>query len=80
MFTVTCLFTFPDGATASAAVTVPSPHSDARVKYTGAADRLPDRFEMCYSTVLPVWARRVARQTGATVTVSENGKYDWHAE
>jgi len=80
MYTFTAAFTFPDGATASASVTMEAPERRAEVNYAGEFSRLPDRFEKTFHSVLRAWATQVAEQIGATVEFTEEGKFEWWAE
>ena len=80
MFTLTCHFQFPDGAVALASVSVPAPEDAAAVQYAGDSDRLPDKFAESEASTLRVWAKRVAVQLGAHLTLTDAGEYDTWAE
>ena len=79
MLTITCHFQFPDGVTALASASAPSPHSDVEVKYAGDFERLPDRLPLRHVSVIKIWAERVAEAAGAKLSISETGLYDWWA-
>jgi hypothetical protein len=80
MVTVTCLFKFPDALTAEARLAVEAPEQDAPVMYSGHAEKLPDKFTELDAATLRVWAKRVARQTGARLQIRQAGRYTWWAQ
>ncbi|MHC1762798.1 MAG: hypothetical protein AB9869_00620 [Verrucomicrobiia bacterium] len=77
---MTCHFRFADGETASASVSVHSPEAEAAVSYSGASDRLPDRFPTADAAFLHAWADQVAAKVCARLTITEAGQYDFWAE
>lgn len=79
MFTLTCKLTFPDGKIVTGKVSAESPHDDNAVIYTGAVDRLPDRYETAFPSFLAVVFKNAARETGATFSERSSGNYDCFA-
>jgi hypothetical protein len=80
MVTTLCHFQFPDGRFALAQVRVEAPEDAAPVQYAGESDLLPDKFTESEASTLRVWAKRVAKQVGAELTITEAGQYDTWAE
>jgi hypothetical protein len=80
MVTAKFTLTFPDGQTVVAEIQAETPDREEPVKYTGAVERLPEKFETADERVLRAWAAGMARETGATVTENVEGQYDSWAE
>ena len=80
MFTQACVLTLKDGITIQAKVIAASPHDEQRVAYSGAADRLPRRFEKCSPPLLVALFKNIAAEIGARLTVRSSGVYDCWAE
>jgi hypothetical protein len=80
MVTAKFTLTFPDGAIATAQIKAESADAEYEVAYSGAVERLPERFDTADVRVLRAWAKGVARETGAAVNEQIEGEYDRFAE
>ena len=80
MLTAKFTLTFPDGAIATAEIEAESADAEYNVVYSGAVDRLPEKFDTADVRVLHAWAKHVMKQTGAAVNEQIEGEYDRFAE
>jgi hypothetical protein len=80
MLTAKFTLTFPDGAIATAQIEAESADAEYNVVYSGAVDRLPEKFDTADVRVLSAWAKNVVKETGAAVNEQIEGEYDRFAE
>jgi hypothetical protein len=76
MITTTCTLTFKDGTTVAGRVAVETPFDDAHVIYSGHVHRLPRKLAKTSPAVLRVMFRNLARELGAEINITDEGKFD----
>ena len=75
-----CTLRFRDGASVAAQLTASSPYEDCSVKYSGAVDRLPVRFEFASSVLLNALFRSFARELRVSFEEEILGSWDRFAD
>jgi len=80
MITQTCTLKFPDGAVVTAVVEAASPESENPIRYEGAVDRLPHRYDTGGPSDIEFLFRKFAEELGAEYSSDMSGTYDRWAE
>lgn len=80
MLTKTCTLTFADGATVNATVTTDAPEATRPILFTGAVDRLTEKFDEGDPAFLEVWFQNQAEELQAEFSQVTDGEYERWAE
>jgi hypothetical protein len=80
MRTLSCNLKWSDGVILTVTAESESAETEVPVKYSGALDRMPSRYEKADLGFLEWWLKTMATKTGAEIDLKTDGEFTRWAE